>query len=69
MASARVIAGRMVVSRCTSIDLPAPGGHRSQDVGGRTPAYYFASPMSLRMPIDLLLNLLFKLENQCRSIS
>jgi hypothetical protein len=26
MASARVIAGRMVVSRRTSIDLPAPGG-------------------------------------------
>jgi hypothetical protein len=26
MASGRVMAGRMVVSRCASIDLPAPGG-------------------------------------------
>jgi hypothetical protein len=25
--------------------------------------------MSLRMPMDLLLNLLVKLENQCRAIS
>jgi hypothetical protein len=45
------------------------GWTQKQDVVGTTPAYYFASPMSLRMPMDLLLNLLVKLENQCRAIS
>jgi hypothetical protein len=46
-----------------------PRRPQEQDVVGTTPAYYFASPMSLRMPMDLLLNLLVKLENQCRAIS
>jgi hypothetical protein len=54
MASARVIAGRMVVSRRASIDVPAPGGpsmrrlwserldrvHRCLDIDGQVIAFY-----------------------------
>jgi hypothetical protein len=38
IASARVMASRMAVSRRASIDLPAPGRAKEEDVGGRTPA-------------------------------
>jgi hypothetical protein len=34
-ASGRVIAGRMVVSRCASLDLPAPGGPSSRTLGSQ----------------------------------
>jgi hypothetical protein len=36
---------------------------------GRTPAYHFASPVPLGMPMDLLLNLLVKQLNEYGAIS
>jgi hypothetical protein len=46
-----------------------PRGAEQEDVVRRTPAYHFASPRSLRMPMDPLLNLLVKLGHQCGAIS
>jgi hypothetical protein len=44
-------------------------GSRPEDVWGRTPAYRFASPMSLRMPTDSLLTLLVKQPNEYGAMS
>jgi hypothetical protein len=43
IASARRIAGRMVVSRRASIDFPTPGDPNEEDVWVRTPASRLAS--------------------------
>jgi hypothetical protein len=55
MASARVIAGRMVVSRRASMDLPAPGGPSKSHIMVRTPASSLVSPtpMRCRRPVPL----------------
>jgi hypothetical protein len=68
-ASARVIAGRIVVSRRASLDGPAPGRAEEEDVGDRTPAYHFASPVLLVMPMAPLLNRLVKRPHQYRALS
>jgi hypothetical protein len=55
----------------------SPGQHRlasprraeQEDVGITTPAYHFASPMSLRMPMDPLLNRLVKRPHQDEALS
>ena len=49
--------------------LASPRGAEQEDVGNRTPAYHFASPVPLGMPMDPLLNLLVKLGHQCGAIS
>jgi hypothetical protein len=49
--------------------LASPRGAEQEDIVSRTPAYYFASPMSLRMPIDPLLNLLVKRPHQYGALS
>jgi hypothetical protein len=69
MASARVIAGRMVVSRRASMDLPAPGAAEQEDIMGRTPASHFASPVPLGMPMDPVPNRLVKRPHQYGAIS
>jgi hypothetical protein len=49
--------------------LARPRGAEQEDVMRRTPAYHFASPVPLGMPMDLLLNRLVKLPNQSVAIS
>jgi hypothetical protein len=49
--------------------LARPGRANEEDIMGRTPAYRFASPMSLRMPTDSLLNLLVKQPNEYGAMS
>jgi hypothetical protein len=68
MASASVIAGRIMVSRRASLDFP-PKGAEQEDVVDRTPAYHFDSPMSFRLPMDPLLNRLVKRPHQYTAIS
>jgi hypothetical protein len=46
-----------------------PRGAKEEQIMGRTPAYHFASPMSLRMPMDPLLNLLVKQPNEYGAMS
>jgi hypothetical protein len=48
--------------------LARPGRANEEDVMVRTPAYHFASPMSLRMLMDPLLNLLVKQPNEYGAI-
>ena len=48
--------------------LVRPGGAEQEHIMGRTPAYHFALPRSLGMPMDPLLNLLVKLSNQYEAI-
>jgi hypothetical protein len=45
-----------------------PRGSEQEDVVRRTPAYHFASPMSLGMPMAPLLNLLVKRPHQYEAI-
>jgi hypothetical protein len=49
--------------------LASPRGAEQEHIMGRTPAYHFASPMSLRMPMDPLLNLLVKQPNEYGALS
>jgi hypothetical protein len=68
-ASASVIAGRIVVSRRASLDVPAPGGTEKQDVEVRMPASPSASPQLLRMPTDAPFDPLLKLDTRFQAIS
>jgi hypothetical protein len=68
IASGGVFADRIVMSRRASLDFP-PKEAEHQDIMGRTPAYHFASPMSITMPMDPLLNLLVRLLHQYEAIS
>jgi hypothetical protein len=44
--------------------LARPGRAKEEHIMGRTPAYHFASPVPLGMPIDPRMNLLCKLDNR-----
>ena len=44
--------------------LAHPWRTKEEDIMGRTPAYHFASPVPLGMPLGPLLNLLVKLANK-----
>ena len=46
-----------------------PWRTQEEDVVGSTPAYHFASPMSLTMPMDLLLHRLVKLPHQDEALT
>jgi hypothetical protein len=66
--SARVIAGRMVVSRLASMDLPAPGGPSKSTLWSER-LHNLQFHQRLSGCTDILLNLLVKLDNQCGAIS
>jgi hypothetical protein len=48
---------------------PPGQGREQEEIMVRTPAYHFASPVPLGMPMDPLLNLLVKLSHQYRAMS
>jgi hypothetical protein len=49
--------------------LARPRGAEQEQIIVRTPTYHFASPMSLRMPMDPLLTLLVKQPNEYGAMS